>query len=108
MRLLLCPPNASAIRVLGRKLGFVVLALSLTAAAWAGRARENGCRHSNDRAAGCASTPERRNVREGTAVRERTAVSVPEPGAIAELVLGMAGAGLGFVALRRRKTFKLE
>ena len=68
-------------------LGLLVLALSLSAVAWA-QASDNGCSHSNDKAKGCV-------------------VSVAEPSAIPELVLCLAG--LGFVALlRQRKTIQSQ
>jgi hypothetical protein len=111
MSVFLCPLNASAIRVLGRTLWFVSLALNLSSAAWAAGS-ENGCRDSNDRAAGCGSNRIRKlrppPSRYDTSMPERRAVAVPEPSAMGELVLGIAGVGLGFVALRRRKGIPLK
>lgn len=114
MRLFVCSQNASAIG-LRRKIGPLMLALTLSGFAWAD-AREDGCRHSNNRAAGCSSirersfvpVSERRTVPDRAIVPGRTPVRVPEPGAVGELVLGLAGVGLGFVALRQRKSIQLK
>lgn len=70
--------------------GALAVALLLSNAPAFAKANENGCRHSNNRAAGCSD-------------KDKNSVKVPEPGNLSLLVAGIVLVGGAAVLFGRKR-----
>lgn len=75
-------------------LGIAVIVAGLSVAPVYGDASENGCEHSQGRAAGCSNDP------------NKPTANVPEPGTLALAVAGIIGIGGAAYLLTRKRIFQ--